>query len=408
MFWQGIIPGQDRVCGPACPVGVFVGDIVVIGAGLAGLRLARLLGRGRRRLEGRQVLFIDAKATFDYLPVLPDVAGGRFDRRHATTDLARYLERLGVNFTRGEVDRVDTQAKEIHLSDGRIIGYAYLVIACGSVTDLGGLAEGGKKVLTLDTAEGAAALFDAVKAQPQKNFVVVGGGYTGVETASNLAVYLRRRRVKKAAVIIVEQADEILSALPEWMQDYCRVNLSRLKVVMYPGSSVVEAGAGRVKLSNGITVNDAVLIWAAGVRTPAFVSTLPYKKDGPGRLVVDAGMRCAEDCFAVGDAASFGRKGRPLRMAVPFAIAQADVAAANVVRACLGRKRSRAFCPLDKGYLVPMANRQACGKVAGLRVWGRPAWTLHYLMCLAYGVSWRMRLGMLRDLLTDNALLSRW
>jgi len=388
-------------------LGVCVGDIVVIGAGFAGLRLACILGRWRRRLEERQVLFIDAKDTFDHLPLLPDVAGGRLKARHVQEALAPYLARRGVNFTRGEVVRVDTDAKEVLLADGRAVGYACLVIACGTVTNFYGRADVEREALTCDTAQDAAALWEMVSAHPGKKFLVVGAGYTGVEIASHLAVALRRRN-KKASVMLVEQADEILAALPEWMQDYCRVNLSRLKVAMYPACSVEEAGAGRVKLSNGISVSDAVLIWTAGVRPPAFVAALPYKKDGRGRLVVDAGMRCAEDCFAVGDAASFEHRGRPLRMAVQFALTQADVAAANAVRACLGRGRLKKFRPLDLGYIVPMANGRACGRVAGVRMAGLFAWVLHHVMCLYRSVSSRMRLGMIRDGVTNNGILRRW
>ena len=384
-----------------------MGDIVVIGAGFAGLRLARLLGRWRRRLEGRQVLFVDSKDTFDYLPVLPDVAGGRLRPQRACEDLASYLARQGVNFTRGEVVRVDTDAKEVALADGRVLGYAYLVVACGAMTDFQGRSDVSVRALKLDTVDDAAAVRAACLAHPQKKIVVVGGGYTGVELASHLAVCLRRCRIKKAAVMLVEQAEEILPALPEWMRDYCRVNLSRLKVTMYPACTLAEAGPGRVRLSNGISVQDAALVWTAGVRPPAFVATLPYKKDASGRLVVDGGMRCAEDCFAVGDAASFEHRGRPLRMAVPFAIAQADVAAANVVRACLGRGRPKRFRPWERGYLVPMANGRACGKVVGVRAAGRFAWCLHYFMCLYRSVSWRMRLGIFWDGVRDAVMLKR-
>jgi len=384
-----------------------VGDIVVIGAGFAGLRLARLLGRWRRRLEGRQVLFIDAKDTFDHVPVLPDIVSGRFKARSCQEKLGPYLARRGVNFTRGEVVRVDTGAKEVFLADGRTIGYAYLVIACGSKTAFYGLTDAEREALTCDTGREAAALGELLAAYPDKKFVVVGGGYTGVEIASHLAVALRRRK-KKVPVVLVEQAEEILAALPEWMQDYGRVNMSRLRVAVYPGCTVAQAGGGRVKLSNGIAVEDAVLIWAAGVRPPAFVEALPYRKDGRGRLVVDPELRCAEDCFAVGDAASFKHGGRPLRMAVQFALAQADVAAANVVRACQGRERLRQYRPLDLGYIVPMANGRACGRVAGVRVAGPFAWSLHYLMCLYRSVSCRMGLGMFRDIVTDNGILRRW
>jgi len=384
-----------------------VGDIVVIGAGLSGLRLARTLGRWRKRFEGRQVLFIDAKRTFDYLPILPDVAGGRLRESSARIGLAPFLERRGVNFTQGTVDRVDTQAREVVLAGDRVIGYETLVIACGSVTDFYGNADIEKQSRKLDSVCDAAAILNIVRSHPKKKFVVAGGGPTGIEIASNLALCLRRRGAGKDAVIVVERADDILGGLPEKIQDACRVNLSRLRVVVHTGCSIAEVGPERVSLTNGITFKDAVLIWAAGVRPSDFVKTLPYKKDGRGRLIVDAGMRCAEDCFAVGDAASFEHKGRPLRMAVQFAVAQADVAAVNVVRACLGRRRVKKFRPFDWGTLVPMANGQAYGVIVGLQVSGRPAWLLHYVMCMVWAVSGRMRLGILRGLITNNVLLRR-
>ncbi|MGE5280174.1 MAG: NAD(P)/FAD-dependent oxidoreductase [Deltaproteobacteria bacterium] len=385
-----------------------MGDVVVIGAGLAGLRLAGALGRARKRFEGRQIFVVDAKATCDYLPLLPDVAGGRLNERHVVAPLAPYLARLGVNFSQGKVVRVDTDAKEVVFADGRTLGYGLLVIACGTQTDFYGLTEIEAVALKCDTALEAAAIRDVVRQHPGKKFVVAGGGYTGVEIASHLAFALRRRGTRKSGVFLVERAEEIVFALPPDIQDYCRVNLSRLRVTIHTECTVTQAAGGRVRLSNGITVEDAVLIWTAGVRPPDFVAALPYKKDGRGRLVVDRQMRCADDCLAVGDAASLEHKGRPLRMAVQFALAEADAAASHIVRACAGRGRSRKIRLFDWGYFVPMANGRACGRFLGVRLPARLGSFLHYFTCFLRAVSWRMRLGMLKDLMTDNVLLRRW
>ena len=135
----------------------------------------------------------------------------------------------------------------------------------------------------------------------------------------------------------------------------------------------------------------------AGVQTPLFVRDLPFDKDKQGRLIVDAHMRFSDGCFAVGDAASFSYKGKTLRMAVQFSMAQARVAAKNILGLIRGEKKSVRYQPIDLGLLVPLANKKACGKVLGLRVWGFAGWFLHYLMCIYRSISFKNRFGVFCD-----------
>ena len=375
-----------------------MGDIVVIGAGFAGLEAVRVFSRHRKILEGRRIILVDAKRTFDFLPILPDLVGGRIVRDHAVLDAAEYLERLGVNFENGEVASVDLAAREVRLKDGHALGYEYLLVCCGSVTNFYGSADMEKHALKLDSADDAAMIQNTVVTYPQKRFLIVGGGYTGIEIATNIARSLRRRGTKKYGIHVVERQEDILMALPEWMRDYCRINLCRLRIQIHSGVSISQLAENSVTLSNGLRIDDCLLIWAAGVQTPGFVRRLPCEQDSQGRLKVDRTLSFAEGAFAAGDAAAFVKKGRALRMAVQFSLNEGHLAAENVLRLCAGRKKLKMYRPVDMGYLVPMANFCACGTVLRVPVRGLAGWLLHYAMCIYRSLTLRHRLGIVGDI----------
>jgi NADH dehydrogenase len=374
-----------------------VGDVIIIGAGFAGLEAVRVLAKHRHALGPRRVIVIDAKRTFDFLPMLPDVIGGRIRKDRAVVDLAEYLEKLQVCFENGEVGTIDTAAREVRLKEGPALSYEFLLVCCGSVTNFYG-SEMAKVSLKLDTAQDAVNIQNIVITYPQKKFVIVGGGYTGLEVATNIAYGLRRRRMKKYEVHVVERQDDVLGPLPEWMKDYCRMNLCRLRIHVHNGATVKTATEGKLTLSNGLEIDDYLAIWAAGVQTPECVRRMPHDKDPQGRLKVDRTLRFADGAFAAGDAASFLKDGRPLRMSVQFSLNEGHVAGVNIVRLCEGEKNLVAYRPVDLGYLVPMANRCACGPILWVPVRGLGAWILHYVMCIYRSLTWRHRWGIFRDM----------
>jgi NADH dehydrogenase len=376
-----------------------MGDIVIVGGGFAGLEAARALSNKRSKLGARRIIVIDAKETFDFLPVLPDVCGSFVPKGHVTLDLREYLEKLKVNFENDEVVKIDTDRREVFLKNGGILSFEFLIVSCGTVTNFYGDTEAERRALKLDTADDALVLLNTVTTYPSKKILIVGGGYTGVEIASSLAAFLRKRRIKKYSVNIIEKAEDILGPLPQWVKDYCRINLCALRVNIYADSSIKGLTDGRAKLSCGTEFEDYLLVWAAGVWTPRFVRDMKFEKDGQGRLAVDRSLNFFDRCFAIGDAACFKYKGRTLRMAVQFSIAEADVAAKNILRIIAGKKRLAKYRPMDYGLLVPMANKKACGKILFFNVRGILGWFLHYAMCIYRSISANNKFGIFGDLL---------
>jgi len=197
----------------------------------------------------------------------------------------------------------------------------------------------------------------------------------------------------------VERAPSILGPLPEWMKGYVRENLVRLNIEILANTVIEKIEEGSLAVSGGQQFNNAMLIWAAGVKTADFLQNLNCEKNPQGRIKVDANLKLKDNCFVIGDASYFQHQNIYLRMAVQFAIAQATTAASNVIRQIRGLPL-RPFIPKDLGYLIPMANNSCCGNVLGRDMKGKTSIALHYLMSVYRAYGFRNKWGILKTLIT--------
>jgi len=186
--------------------------------------------------------------------------------------------------------------------------------------------------------------------------------------------------------------------LPSWMRDYVLENLKRLNIEVFTATFIDKIEGENIRLSSGVTFENALLIWAAGVKTPDFIQNLNIEKTPQGRIKVDEYLRFAQGCFAAGDAANFSYKDNFLRMAVQFAITEGELAADNIHRSIKGSPLKK-YRPLDLGYVIPMANNRSCGRVMGIEVKGLLATFLHYSMCICRSLGLKNKLGLLIALL---------
>lgn len=373
--------------------------IVVIGAGFGGLSAVEALSRSARPAE-LDIILIDGKETSDFLPMLPDILGRKILPAVLTNVIEKFCVKKCCRFINQEVIKADLEKKRVS-TVAASFDYDYLIIASGSEVNFYGneAIKGGS--LALDSVEDTEKLCRKLAAGHFDNLVISGGGYTGVETATNLRLWLDKTE-SKAEITIIERAPGILGSLPEWIREYTQKNLERLGIRMLVNKAVNMIEQGKIYLDSGEVIENAILIWSAGVKTSGFVQGLKLEKTGQGRLKVDEYLRVNVSSFVIGDAASVFFKGSELRMAVRFAIAQGKTAAANIIRSIRGRGLKK-YRPRDIGYIIPMANNRSCGIVLGMRVRGALATFLHYVMCLYRARSFKNKFGILTGLLTGGA-----
>ena len=366
--------------------------VVIIGGGFGGLACARAL----RQCPSAEVVLLDRKPTSDFLPVLPDIVGGLISPGSACVSLSSCAKRDGFRFIQDDVMHIDMERRLI-CGQGGQREYDYLIIAAGTQTNFYGSAEAARASFKLDSVSDAGRISAAIAESSFDTAVVAGGGYTGIEIATNLRRRLARLNRNKK-IIVAEASGSILNTLPEWIPLYVQKNLSRMDVEVRVNCRVESITNNRIVLSSGQVCEPAILIWAAGVQTPPFVRDVPLAKTRQGRLVVDDFLRVSERVFSVGDTAAFAGFGQPLRMAVQFAVAQGTLTGENVRRALRG-EALHPYRPRDLGYIVPMANRRACGVVLNHNVRGFPAILLHYAMCVRRSTGINRKARILRDLL---------
>jgi len=366
--------------------------IIIIGGGFAGLSCASRLSKYAAKM-GLDIIVISDKKDFCFPPMLPDCLGRKIDPVNLTYDLCRISKKLKFQFIKDKVITLNLSRKEV-LTENKALSYDFLVVASGSETNFYGNELIRKCAFKLDDAQDALAIQDAVKESDHSSYLISGGGYTGVEVATNLSRHLRKFGQSKK-IVIIERAPSILGPLPQWMKDFVLNNLGRLNIEVLNNVSIVKTELNKIELSDGRIFNNSMLIWAAGVKTADFIQKLELEKTPQGRIKVNEYLEFDKNCFAAGDACNFTYKDISLRMAVQFAIMQGDCVAMNIIKNIKAKSEIK-YRPLDLGYVIPMANNRSCGVIFGINVKGLLPTYLHYFMCIyrLYGFKNKLRIIM--------------
>lgn len=271
-------------------------DIVVLGAGYAGLSAAtNLAGRVRRR-EDVRITLVNATERFTERLRLHQVASGQ---RLAQLKVPDLLRDAGIEFVPGWVTGIDAGARTVRVDDERVLPYDKLVYALGGVTDTT-VPGAGDHAHTLNSAAEAELLADRLTRLDSGTVLVCGSGLTGVEAAAEIAERHPRLRV------VLLGRHEPGSELGPKAKAHLDAALARLGVRVRAGAEVVKVPAGSVELAGGATVAADVVLWTSGVRVPRLPAAAGIEVDECGRVVTDAALRSVShpDIYAVGDAAA--------------------------------------------------------------------------------------------------------
>lgn len=367
--------------------------IIIIGAGFAGLNLARQLNG-----TDYEVFLIDKHNYHQFQPLMYQVATARLEPSSISFPLRKVFQHSkNVNIRIGDVRRVDTDHKIVYTSIGDL-SYDYLVIALGCTTNYFGNARVQSNSFPMKSVPQAMALRnkilqtfeDTIEAGPDElqsllNFVIVGGGPTGVELAGAMAEMKKNILPKdypetdfsRFTIYLLEGSPNTLNAMSEASKIKSRKYLEDLGVKVLTNTVVEDYDGSTVKLKGGQTIAAKNLIWAAGVIANTLEGIPATSIVRGNRLKTNrySEVEGLDGVYAVGDIAWMPTpkypNGQPQLANV--AISQAGALAKNFKKTIKGKPRTE-FEYTNKGTMATVGKRKAVVDLPGFSFQGRLAW----------------------------------
>jgi NADH dehydrogenase len=387
--------------------------IVVVGAGFGGLTAARKLARLPVRIT-----LIDRRNHHTFQPLLYQVATAGLSPGEIAAPIRWIVRgRRNIEVLLGEVQSVDLETRVVRLADGEI-PYDYLIVAAGASHAYFGHDEWEPLAPGLKTIEDALEIrrrvllaFELAERQAasggspmQLNFVIVGGGPTGVELAGTLAEIARRALAseflsidpKTTRIILLEGGPRILPVYPEDLSRSAEEQLRSLGVEVRTSTLVTGVEAAAVRLGE-TRLPAAVILWAAGVAASPLGKGLGAPTDRAGRVLVlpDLSLPGHPEVFVIGDLASLkDDTGNPVPGVAPAAIQQGKTTARNIARDLQGQPR-RNFHYVNKGNLATIGRAAAIAQFGKIHISGFIAWLSWLFVHIFFLIGFRNRLMVL-------------
>jgi NADH dehydrogenase len=370
------------------------GQIVVAGAGYAGLHVTLRLTARLRHNPKMKLVLVDRHDYHQALTELPRVAGGTRDADKVRIPLQDMLA-TQVRFVQTEINGFDLPGRRL-LTGAGPIGWGRLVLVLGSRPNDFAIPGLSQRTLSLYSASDAErvwaavnkALTDAAAAtDPEQQrrlatVVVGGGGATGVELAGELAEMLpeaaRRHGLAtdRPAVRLVEAGPTILAGSSPQLIDKADRILSDLGIQVLTNATIAAATEDGFRLKDGQLVEGGVFVWAGGLEAPKLVADSGLPTGHNGRVKVDQFLRVLDhpDIYVAGDLASVvhPRTGHVLPSLAQVALDEGETVARNLDAELRG-KPLEAFTFHDKGFVVSVGTRRGVADIAGITSGGRLA-----------------------------------
>jgi NADH dehydrogenase len=388
--------------------------VVVVGGGFAGLSAGMALSD-----MAVDVTLIDRRNHHTFQPLLYQVALAVLSPADIAQPIRSIFSRnKNIEVLMDEVVAIEPGNHRVLLHSGAQIEYDYLILATGSTHSYFGKDDWAQFAPGLKTIEDATEIrrrvllaFELAEremvetgAHPELNFVIIGGGPTGVELAGAISdiskLYMRHdfRHIdpSKARVILIEGSPRILAAYPEDLSKKAVEQLAQLGVEVQTGQSVMEVKPGYVVVG-GKRINAVVTLWAAGVQASPLGKMLGTPTDKRGCTIVDPYLNPPNysDIFVCGDLAHVEENGRQVPGVAQPAMQMGKHAAKMIAQDMAGKPRTT-FHYFDKGDMATIGRHAAVANVRWpLKAhWsGTLAWLSWVTVHLFFLVGFRNRLA---------------
>jgi NADH:ubiquinone reductase (H+-translocating) len=388
--------------------------VVIVGGGFGGLWAAKSLGR-----LPVDVTVIDRRNHHIFQPLLYQVALAVLSPADIAQPIRTILRhQKNTEVLMDEVVGIDVDGQEVRLGSGARIAYDYLAVATGATHSYFGHDDWGRLAPGLKTIEDAIEIrrrvllaFELAEREMQEhgwhpplNFVVIGGGPTGVELAgaiSDIAKLFMRHDFRhidpaRARVLLIDNGPRILAAYPPDLSAKAQAELERLGVEVRTGTHVTGVGPGWVEAS-GERMDAAVTLWAAGVQASPLGKMIGAPTDKRGCVLVDDKLNPAglKNVFVLGDLAHVEQDGHQVPGVAQPAMQMGDHVG-RAIAADLDGKARPAFRYFDKGDMATIGRMSAVAKVEWpfkAHMSGLPAWLTWISVHIFFLIGFRSRLS---------------
>jgi NADH:ubiquinone reductase (H+-translocating) len=387
---------------------MFMGDrphVAIVGAGFGGLGVAEQLGH-----VPVEVTLIDRHNYHTFQPLLYQVATSLLNAEDVGAPVrGMFRHQDNVTFRMATVTGVDAAGQKIQLEDGKQIPYDYLVLAGGATVNYFNTPGAAEHAFPLYTLTNAVKLRNRILERFEAadrnraliedgalNFVIVGAGPTGVETAGALAdlFYNLLPRdyhdlaTEKARVILVEMGKEVLAPFKDNLRTYAKQELEQRRVEVRLEQAVAEVGGTFVRLKSGEEIKAHTLIWAAGVRANPLADMLgsPQGRGGRIKLNPDLSVPDHPEIFVVGDMGEVASDGKVLPQLGSVAMQSGEHVGRQIARRLHGDP-GQPFKYWDKGFMATIGRGSAVVEFPNKRTLDGPlayfAWLGVHLVLLS-------------------------
>ena len=414
--------------------------ILILGGGFAGIGVLQQLQKTFQDDIRIDITLVNRENFFLFTPMLPEVSSGNIETRNIVTPIRSFCKR--AKFYEAHVEEIDLKDKKVIISHtigkgmtpidkrNHVLEYDYLVISLGSETNFFGNVDVEQHAFTMKSLEDALLIRnqvinmleqadveykDTVLKKSLMTFVIVGGGFSGVETVGELNDfvhesindYYHNLVGDDARIILVNSGERLLPEVPDDLAEFTLQSLRENGVEVMLNTRVAGATAASVIFNNGTTIACHTLIWTGGITPDNLISKIfECNHDKSGKIITNNYLQVQgwSNVFAIGDCAFITdpSTGKSCPPTAQYAIRQAKVASQNLISVIRSsekgedkndndnniytdKRNQRLMMVFDyktKGIMALIGKRNGVGVLLGYKIRGFIAWwfwRLYYL-----------------------------
>lgn len=412
---------------------------MVIGGGYGGVECTRKLEEYFKNDKNIEIVLISEENFLLFTPMLPQVAAGMLATRHIVMPIRTIIHK--TTFYEGRIKNIDPHGKVVNLwgtdeKRGLSIHYDFLVVSLGSETNFFGMSDVEKNAYTIKSLNDALIIrnraiemleqaeneSDPILRKSLLTFVIVGGGFAGIETAGELmdllidaGKYYPKINKKEIKVIVLEALPNILPGFSEKLAKFAHNLLSKHGIDIKLKTAVTSFNGYEIMMkkipdspdkednSEREAIQTKTVIWTAGV-TPVNTIKRSMFKTERGKIIVNDFLEVQDfpGVFAIGDCALFidTKTKRPFAPTAQLAEAQAKTAAYNL-HALIKNEKMKKFEYESKGQMAIIGKRNGVASLFGMNISGILAWALWRNVYISKIPRWDKRLRVLLDWTID-------